>query len=772
MSAESDADPAYEVGKPGYGGYEAVTELPRGGFVVATESAGNIQFVLPPETVKDTMNLKIATPEHYVFSERRFDKMHGINLGEFEFPTYFNFFIKRRQINLICTAEGEAAVRRIFQETLLGPEVIDNADEFGPATPEEDRPDLRKELDYFAHNPFNPSEMMKIDDLLRFTTFDDDGVAVVEGVQIIHDGENYRVEEEGKLVAIVPEFVHIDVERAVAASQQESSAEMSHPVVFDPPSLGVTMLGTSHGFDPIGCTTGMVVWINGRGVVVDPPPHFSLHLKRNHTPAALIDAVILSHCHADHDSGTFQRIIEETKVVVMTTPTIMNSFVRKYSAITRLPEDFFWTLFEFRPVKIGEPVRFRGGEFVFHYSLHSIPCIGFSLQYGGKSFIFSGDTCNDPERLRGMYEAGVLSRGRFEQLVNFEWQHDLILHEAGVPPIHTPLTTFHPLSDEIKHRLLLVHTAKKDVPPETGLCTASAGIEHTVRLDVDESPHREAIMLMDLLSSIDLFQHLPLAYSSTLLHAARRKTFEAEEYLVRQGEDGDTFFVMSSGLVCVEVNGRRLDKTFTTGDYFGEISVFSRDKRTASIIALTNAVIYEFGGNELFELLSDAGAIDRLRNVAEMRQEHSWGVIAGNSVLARLTSNQKTQLQGILERCTAVPGEALWCEGDAYEHCVLLDDAQLTLTYPTKTTLSASSSLALQGQTSTRTFTRSAFLCELSALEAAHTGNVSAAVHTTGLVNSSESDAVYFRISAAAMSDYLARNPGLKVALWHEYWLV
>jgi len=44
--------------------------------------------------------------------------------------------------------------------------------------------------------------------------------------------------------------------------------------------------------------------------MVDPPP-FSTHLlKKIGVSSVLIDAVILSHCHADHDSGVFQKILD------------------------------------------------------------------------------------------------------------------------------------------------------------------------------------------------------------------------------------------------------------------------------------------------------------------------------------------------------------------------------------------------------------------------------------------------------------------------------
>ena len=115
---------------------------------------------------------------------------------------------------------------------------------------------------------------------------------------------------------------------------------MLNPYAFVPPLFGVTILGNSHGFDPKGTTTGFVVWMNRRGIMVDPPPFSSHLLKMLGIPQKLIVAVILTHCHADHDAGTFQQILEESRITVITTPTIMSSFLRKYSSISNLEPGF------------------------------------------------------------------------------------------------------------------------------------------------------------------------------------------------------------------------------------------------------------------------------------------------------------------------------------------------------------------------------------------------------------------------------------------------
>jgi metal-dependent hydrolase (beta-lactamase superfamily II) len=102
----------------------------------------------------------------------------------------------------------------------------------------------------------------------------------------------------------------------------------------------VTILGSSHGFDPSGSTSGYVLWVNGKGVMIDPPPNSTTLLKENHIYPSMITAIIVTHCHADHDAGTFQKILQEGKVTLITTTTIFKSFCRKYSALAGLDVEF------------------------------------------------------------------------------------------------------------------------------------------------------------------------------------------------------------------------------------------------------------------------------------------------------------------------------------------------------------------------------------------------------------------------------------------------
>jgi hypothetical protein len=95
-------------------------KLAKGGYVFETK-IGNIQFGIPPETVKDSLIQGLKVPTYYIVPTSRFDKALGITLCEFEFPAYYNYFFLKKRVVLICDAAQEKAIRAIFQETLLGP---------------------------------------------------------------------------------------------------------------------------------------------------------------------------------------------------------------------------------------------------------------------------------------------------------------------------------------------------------------------------------------------------------------------------------------------------------------------------------------------------------------------------------------------------------------------------------------------------------------------------------------------------------------------------
>ena len=100
--------------------------------------------------------------------------------------------------------------------------------------------------------------------------------------------------------------------------------------------------------------------------------------------------------------------------------------------------------------------------------------------------IFTGDHLNDPKQIENLVSDRTMSRARANFLNTMPLQKvDLLLHEAGVPPIHTPLSVLEALPESVKSHLFVVHTS--NLPEDCTLRMAPTGTAGTIRLDSSTS---------------------------------------------------------------------------------------------------------------------------------------------------------------------------------------------------------------------------------------------------------------------------------------------
>ncbi|HKA87631.1 MAG TPA: cyclic nucleotide-binding domain-containing protein [Haliangiales bacterium] len=642
-----------------------VIPLRRGGAIVET-SIGAVQFGAPPETLKDALNAGLEVPSIFVLPRVWFSRRRGTSLAELEFPTYYNYFVCGRRVTVVCDADARRRLRTVLREALFGPEYWDPALDYDPSVPPGARADLLREAEWFRRIEGDPRRHIRLDDVLEVVLYDDAGVARLGGVEIRRDERGWSVSDGGAAVEVAEEDT----------IQPNGDAPPPPAAAFAPPAFGVTVLGSSHGFDPAGKTTGFVLWVNRRGILIDPPTDSTELLRAAGVSPRHVDAVILTHCHADHDAGVLQKILEDERVDVYTTPTILGSFVRKWTALTGEPEDRLRRLFQFRPVAVGGPLRIHGAQFRFFYALHSIPTVGFECFFGGKSFAYSSDTLFDPARIESMHREGILGRERRDALLDFPFYHSLVIHEAGVPPIHTPAAQLADLPEETRARLRVIHIAEADLPP--GLRHAHVGFDETLILPVAEPPYAEALSALDALASVDLFRDFTVEKCREFLTIARPETHPAGALVIGQGERGDKFYIIQAGEASVAKDGV-LIATYREGDFFGETALVTGAPRSADVRAKTALVLLAVEKHDFLSFLRGTDLVPALGRLARNRDLPSWELMGENGVLRGLGAKQRTRLQASLEHRELAEGQVLWEVGAPPDGAWLLDDAEVVL---------------------------------------------------------------------------------------------
>lgn len=109
-----------------------------------------------------------------------------------------------------------------------------------------------------------------------------------------------------------------------------------------------------------------------------------------------------------------------------------------------------------------------------------------------------------------------MSKDRAEDLRNLPLQDtDCLLHEAGAPPIHTPLDVLMKLPPKVKKHMYVVHTS--NLPEDCGLRVAPTGTAGTIRLDQVGSDKGVKGGSRAMMNRSSILQHMPQLSEDTLL---------------------------------------------------------------------------------------------------------------------------------------------------------------------------------------------------------------------------------------------------------------
>ena len=136
-----------------------------------------------------------------------------------------------------------------------------------------------------------------------------------------------------------------------------------------------------------------------------------------------------------------------------------------------------------------------------------------------------------------------------------------------------------------------------------------------------------------VLLRVDLFAALSSEFRREVALAAERIVYGAGETIVRQGDPGQSMFVVADGTVSVVIEPARNEVArIEAGGYFGEMSLLTGEPRTATVLAVNDVTVIEIGA-DLFRRLAaaDPRAIEKIGEAAVARRA---GLDAARSVTA------------------------------------------------------------------------------------------------------------------------------------------
>ncbi len=645
------------------------------------------------------------------------------NYSDVEFLVYLNFFVRgRRRTRIVGTGPQQLALKRLLTLTVFGlfdPEAPDQPafERLRAAFGVPDRETyalLRMAYEMYSvrQRPEPASPIVGIDEYVDFVVLEGE-----ETVVPLRDETPGNAEALGE-VRVRPLIQGVDVRiarggRSVAKRLMPSpprrrvspvARELRRVIQFatDRPRFGVTPLGTSHGFDPAGDLTSFVIWLNGKGILVDPSPEALAYLERIGVAPVDLPYVILTHVHADHDGGLLEKILGGGRTTVIASDPVFHSFLEKVRVLTGhdVEREGLVTQLSATP---GHPVAIDvGGEPALletRWNLHPIPTNGFKLSFGGRTFGYSGDTQYDPKLLARLRDAGKLAPAQFDDLMHFFWSPDgtpkvdLLYHEAGIPPIHTDKETLRGLPEAMRSRTFLVHIADREVPE--GFSPGKPELFDTQVLLPPSERGRERILL-EALQPVAYLHDLPVETLQEILREAEVREYAADEIIIERGpvrkDQPLYFYVVADGRVAVR-DGRRMVALLRKGDSFGEWGIsHQRGFRIADVVATRRSQAIRFSEAQYWWLIGRHPVVqDRISKIRSFlprlqlaqtraRLKAQADPSASRSVIASMTANQLSGFAIFSEAREFKLGQPIVVEGQEADGFYILLSGHLIAT--------------------------------------------------------------------------------------------
>ena len=180
-----------------------------------------------------------------------------------------------------------------------------------------------------------------------------------------------------------------------------------------------------------------------------------------------------------------------------------------------------------------------------------------------------------------------------------------------------------------------------DVVPVTALgkliatCTIFAGLV-LMALPVgiiatafaEQIRRRDFIVTWGMIARVPLFAELDATEISDIMELLRAQVVEAGEVVMRAGDAARSMYFIAAGEVEIEIKGKKEHIRLGVGQFFGEVALLRRTRRTATVTAVTRTNLLGLDAHDLHALMQrDRRIAERIKEVVENRVGKRAGAV-------------------------------------------------------------------------------------------------------------------------------------------------
>lgn len=141
---------------------------------------------------------------------------------------------------------------------------------------------------------------------------------------------------------------------------------------------------------------------------------------------------------------------------------------------------------------------------------------------------------------------------------------------------------------------------------------------------VQEAAMKRRSYINETISKVGIFADIQPYEKEQLCDALKSEDFEEGEYVVKQGDSGDKFYLVAEGCLIAEKQETPSDECrkvfeYSMGDYFGEIALIKNTVRQASIKTSSKCKLMSIDRESFKRLLGPIGDI-LMRNMERYKK--------------------------------------------------------------------------------------------------------------------------------------------------------